>query len=61
VVVVRVRAVGLALFVGVRMAIRSGSLEPSLIFHDQKDQGLRVADVRETLNPEPGLFGVSGV
>ena len=45
---------------GLMMATRSGSIDPSIVVHVQKRQGLTVDQVDTALNRESGLLGVSG-
>jgi acetate kinase len=46
---------------GLMMATRSGSIDPSIVFHVQQDHGLSVTQVESALNRESGLLGVSGI
>ncbi len=46
---------------GLMMATRSGSIDPSIVFHVQERHGLTAAQVETALNRESGLLGVSGI
>lgn len=45
---------------GLMMGTRSGSVDPGIVFHLQKQCGLTVEEVERGLNRESGLLGVSG-
>ena len=42
------------------MGTRSGSIDPGVIFHLQREGGLEVGQIDRMLNRESGLLGVSG-
>jgi acetate kinase len=46
---------------GLMMATRSGSIDPGLLIHVQKQRGLSVDQVERALNHESGLLGVSQI
>jgi acetate kinase len=46
---------------GLMMATRSGSIDPSIVFHVQRHHGLTAEEVERALNRQSGLLGVSGV
>ena len=46
---------------GLMMGSRSGSIDPGILLHAQKKNGLAVDDLDRVLNNESGLLGVSGV
>lgn len=46
---------------GLMMATRSGSLDPGVVLHVQRQHGLSAQQVENALNHESGLLGVSGV
>ncbi len=45
---------------GVMMGTRSGSIDPGIVFHLQREEGLEVAEIERILNSESGLLAVSG-
>lgn len=46
---------------GLMMATRSGSVDPGLVLHVQREYGLSPMELDRILNHESGLLGVSGV
>lgn len=46
---------------GLMMATRSGSIDPSIVFHIQRHHGLSAEEVEFALNRQSGLLGVSGI
>lgn len=46
---------------GLMMATRSGSIDPSIVFHVQRNYQLTTEQVEHALNRQSGLLGVSGV
>lgn len=46
---------------GLVMATRSGDLDPALVTHLQRAEGLNSADIDRLLNEGSGLLGISGV
>ncbi|MEO8496211.1 MAG: acetate kinase [Planctomycetota bacterium] len=46
---------------GLMMATRSGSLDPELVLHLQREHGLTPDEISEGLNRRSGLLGVSGI
>lgn len=46
---------------GLMMATRSGSLDPGILTHLQRQYGLSAAEIDDDLNHRAGLLGVSGV
>ncbi len=46
---------------GLMMATRSGSLDPELVLHLQREHRLTTDEVSEALNKHSGLLGVSGI
>ena len=46
---------------GLMMATRSGSIDPGVLLHLQRNHGLTAAQVEHSLNHNSGLLGVSGV
>jgi acetate kinase len=46
---------------GLMMGTRSGSVDPGLLLHVQREFGLTPADLGQALNHASGLLGVSGV
>jgi acetate kinase len=46
---------------GLMMATRSGSLDPGILIHLQRDHGLRLDEIDDALNRSSGLLGISGV
>jgi acetate kinase len=46
---------------GLMMGTRSGSIDPGILLHVQKERGLSVEELDHVLNHESGLLGVSGV
>jgi acetate kinase len=46
---------------GLMMATRSGSIDPSIVFHIQRHHGLSAEQVEFALNRQSGLLGVSGI
>ncbi len=45
---------------GIMMGSRSGSIDPGIVFHLQREEGLDVDQIDRVLNRESGLLGVSG-
>ena len=45
---------------GIMMGTRSGSIDPAIVFHLQRERGLTVDQIDRMLNQESGLLGVSG-
>ena len=45
---------------GIMMGTRSGSIDPGIVLHLQREQGLNVDQIDQVLNRESGLLGVSG-
>lgn len=54
-------SMGLTPLEGLMMGTRSGSIDPSILFHVQQRRGLSAAQVDKALNHESGLLGISGV
>lgn len=46
---------------GMMMGTRSGSVDPGILIHVQKERGLSANDLDQILNQRSGLLGVSGV
>ncbi|MCX7700280.1 MAG: acetate/propionate family kinase, partial [Gemmataceae bacterium] len=46
---------------GLVMATRSGSLDPGVLLHLQRQHGLQPAEIEHALNFQSGLLGLSGV
>jgi acetate kinase len=46
---------------GLMMATRSGSLDPGILLHLQREHGLSPKELEQALNHDSGLLGVSGV
>jgi acetate kinase len=46
---------------GFMMGTRSGTIDPGILIHVQRDHGLSVDDVDEVLHRRSGLLGVSGL
>ncbi|MFV0431376.1 MAG: acetate/propionate family kinase [Alphaproteobacteria bacterium] len=46
---------------GLLMGTRSGHLDPSIIFYLQDELGYSIKEVKDILNKESGLYGISGV
>ncbi len=46
---------------GLMMATRCGDLDPGLVFYLQRNLGIGVAELEDTLNRRSGLLGVSGL
>lgn len=46
---------------GLMMATRSGSLDPEVVLHLQREHGLTPDQISEGLNQRSGLLGVSGI
>lgn len=46
---------------GLMMATRSGCVDPGLLLHLQKEQGITAEQLEHTLNHESGLKGISGL
>jgi acetate kinase len=46
---------------GVVMGTRSGSIDPSIIFHMKKALGCKTEEVMDALNKRSGLVGISGL
>jgi acetate kinase len=46
---------------GLMMGSRSGSIDPGILLHVQREHGLTVEELDHALNRESGLLGVSGV
>ena len=45
---------------GIMMGTRSGSIDPGIVLHLQREQGLNVDQIDQVLNRNSGLLGVSG-
>ncbi len=54
-------SIGFTPLEGLLMGTRSGDLDPSIIFHLIKTQGLDPVRIEKMLNHESGLLGISGV
>lgn len=46
---------------GLMMATRSGSIDPGVLLHLQRNHGLTAKQIEQSLNHDSGLWGVSGV
>ncbi len=53
--------IGFATFSGVMMGTRSGDIDPGLIFHMNRELGMKMRDIEHMVYKESGLLGVSGV
>ncbi len=46
---------------GFMMGTRSGTVDPGILLHVQREHGLSIDQLQETLNKRSGLLGISGV
>ncbi len=46
---------------GLMMGTRSGTIDPAILLHVQREHGLSVDDIGDTLHKQSGLLGLSGV
>jgi acetate kinase len=46
---------------GLMMATRSGTVDPGILLHLQRERGISVPELEEALNRRSGLLGVSGI
>lgn len=54
-------SMGLTPLGGIIMGTRSGDMDPAIIWHLMKKEGLQIEEVDEYLNKKSGVLGISGI